>query len=122
MGLMETNRTHTNVVRSYAPGAVRVGETVHATPFCLGPEGVAPLEASHPLELGAADLASLLDPKPELVIIGWSGGQFFLPAAQRAWFLERRIGVETMELGAACRTYNVLVQDGRDVRAMLFPR
>jgi len=57
-----------------------------------------------------------------VVVIGWAGGQTFLPAAQRRWFLERGIGIEVMELGAACRTYNVLVGDGRRVVAILFPR
>jgi uncharacterized protein len=54
-------------------------------------------------------------------LIGWAGGQLFLPAQQRSCFLERRIGLEVMELGAACRTYNVLVQDERRVIALLFP-
>jgi uncharacterized protein len=66
-------------------------------------------------------LGSLLAEAPELVLIGWVGGQLFLPAQQRSWFLERRIGLEVMELGAACRTYNVLVQDERRVIALLFP-
>jgi uncharacterized protein len=59
--------------------------------------------------------------QPELVIVGWGGGQTFLPAAQRQWFLTRRIGLEVMALGPACRTFNLLAQDGRRVVALLFP-
>ena len=121
MGLLEAGRTAANLIRSYGAGELRIGDAVHTTPICLGATLLAPLRARQPQVLEFDELAALLDPQPELVIIGWAGGQFFLPAAQRAWFLERRIGVETMELGAACRTYNVLVQDGREVRALLFP-
>ena len=121
MGLMEAGRTTANLIRSYGAGELRIGAAVHTTPICVGASLLAPLRTPQPLALDFDELAPLLEPKPELVIIGWAGGQFFLPAAQRAWFFERRIGVETMELGAACRTYNVLMQDGREVRALLFP-
>ena len=72
-------------------------------------------------DLRLEDLDVVFELAPEMVIVGWAGGQAFLPARQRAWFLERRIAIEVMELGAACRTYDVLVQDGREVVALLFP-
>ena len=40
------------------------------------------------------------------------------PALQRS-LIERRIGVETMDTPAACRTYNILAQEGRDVAVAL---
>ncbi len=56
---------------------------------------------------------------PEVVIFG-SGARlrFARPALMRA-LIERGIGVETMDTGAACRTYNVLVSEGRSVLAAL---
>ena len=56
---------------------------------------------------------------PEVVIFG-SGARlrFVRPALLRA-LIERGIGVETMDTGAACRTYNVLVSEGRSVLAAL---
>ena len=57
--------------------------------------------------------------EPELVIFG-SGARlrFVHPSLLRA-LIERRIGVETMDTPAACRTYNVLVAEGRSVVAAL---
>ena len=40
----------------------------------------------------------------------------------RGAFVHRRIGLEVMNLGAACRTFNVLVQEERPVAAALFVR
>ena len=61
----------------------------------------------------------LLSLEPELVIFG-SGERlrFVKPALTRA-LIERRIGIETMDTAAACRTYNVLANEGRSVLAAL---
>ena len=110
------------LIRGYAAGSVRIGEQTfgHAV-FVGGPSTVSELRPQHPADLTEADLASVFALQPALVLIGWAGGQTFMPAAQRRWFLERGIGLEVMELGAACRTYNVLVGDERRVVALLFP-
>ena len=57
--------------------------------------------------------------KPEVVIFG-SGPRirFASPGLMRS-LIDQRIGVETMDTGAACRTYNVLVSEGRSVVAAL---
>jgi uncharacterized protein len=70
-------------------------------------------------ELTQAHFDSLLADKPELVIFG-SGQQlrFPKPALLRT-LIERRIGLEAMDTAAACRTYNVLVSEGRNVIAAL---
>jgi uncharacterized protein len=70
-------------------------------------------------ELTQAHFDSLLPDKPELVIFG-SGSRlrFPRPALLRT-LIEQRVGVETMDTAAACRTYNVLVSEGRNVVAAL---
>lgn len=69
--------------------------------------------------LGEAHFAALARAQPELVIFG-SGPRlrFVHPALLRA-LIERGIGVETMDTAAACRTYNVLLGEGRAVVAAL---
>ena len=69
--------------------------------------------------LDAAAFEQILALRPELVIFG-SGQRlrFAAPALMRS-LIERRIGVETMDTPAACRTYNVLVNEGRQVVAAL---
>ena len=49
---------------------------------------------------------------PEVVVLSTGAKQVFPRAALRAEFATRRIGLEVMEIGAACRTYNVLVGRG----------
>ena len=103
-----------------APGAVwingvRWGHSVlvpwrgDVTPWPL--DALAALTANH--------FEQVLALKPELVIFG-SGHrlQFVSPALYRA-LIEARIGIETMDTAAACRTYNVLASEGRSVVAAL---
>ena len=57
--------------------------------------------------------------QPELVILGSGPRMRFVPSALLRALIEQRIGVETMDTPAACRTYNVLVSEGRAVVAAL---
>ncbi|MEO8299852.1 MAG: Mth938-like domain-containing protein [Burkholderiales bacterium] len=68
-----------------------------------------------------AHFAQLVALQPELVIFG-SGARirFQRPEIVRA-LIEARIGLETMDTAAACRTYNVLASEGRRVVAALLP-
>jgi len=70
-------------------------------------------------DFAAAHFEQILALKPELVILG-SGAKlrFAQPSLYRG-LIESRIGIETMDLGAACRTYNVLAAEGRSVLAAL---
>ena len=78
------------------------------------PWGVASFEA-----LSAEHFEALAELAPELVIFG-SGSRlrFAKPALMRP-LMARRIGFETMDTAAACRTYNVLLAEGRAVAAAL---
>lgn len=69
--------------------------------------------------LGPLHFHALAALGPELVIFG-SGSRLRFPApALLAGLIERRIGFETMDNAAACRTFNVLVNEGRSVIAAL---
>lgn len=64
-----------------------------------------------------ADLDTLVDLRPELVVLGTGAGQVFPPAAVMAACLQRGIGIEVMTNAAAARTYSVLAGEGRRVVA-----
>ena len=70
-------------------------------------------------ELQEAHFADILAAAPEVVILG-SGPRlrFPHPALLRS-LMAARIGVETMDTAAACRTYNILASEGRNVVAAL---
>ena len=63
---------------------------------------------------------TLFELNPELVILG-TGEKIYFPDTEKYVFLlQNGIGVEMMDTASACRTYNFLVADGRNVAAALF--
>jgi len=70
-------------------------------------------------DLTADHFERLLALQPELVVFGSGARLRFAPPALVRALIERRIGVESMDTAAACRTYNVLVSERRPVVAAL---
>jgi uncharacterized protein len=112
-----------NLIRRYDADSITIGEE-RIRSSCIvaanllvrdwSPRAVDELRAEH--------LAALFDLAPEVVVLSTGGKQRFPPAALRAEFATRKIGLEVMEVGAACRTYNVLVGEERKVLgAILLP-
>jgi uncharacterized protein len=118
---LQPDRTEgVNVITACAPGMVRINTQPFTASLALPWRGEVlawPCAAFE--QLRAEHFEMLLVLGPELVIFG-SGARlrFAAPALMRG-LLERRIGVETMDTSAACRTYNVLASEGRAVVAAL---
>jgi len=70
-------------------------------------------------ELAPAHFEQILELEPELVIFGSGQRIRFVAAPMIRGLIERRIGFEAMDTAAACRTFNVLVSEGRSVVAAL---
>jgi uncharacterized protein len=61
----------------------------------------------------------LLSNSPEIVLLGTGSAQRFLRPAVTAPLHDANVGLEVMDTRAACRTYNILVAEGRVVTAAL---
>lgn len=70
-------------------------------------------------DLDRSRLALLLPFRPELVIVGCGERLRRLHPALAAELAQHRIGLETMDTPAACRTFNILAGEGRHVLAAL---
>ena len=109
-----------NAIARHGPGGVIVNGIEHRNSVIVPWRG---LVLAWPVDdfarLSADHFEALAALAPELVVFG-SGSRIRFPAPQwtRA-LIEQRIGVETMDTAAACRTYNVLLAEGRSVVAAL---
>jgi uncharacterized protein len=70
-------------------------------------------------ELSALHLQAALQLNPELILLGTGARQVFPDARVIAAVQAAGVGFEVMDTRAACRTYNILVQEGRKVAAAL---
>jgi uncharacterized protein len=110
---------HNAIARHGADGVI-VNGVEHRTSVVVPWAGAVqpwPLDAFD--ALAASHFAVLAALEPELVIFGSGKRIRFVHPALLAPLLERRIGIETMDTAAACRTYNVLLAEGRSVVAAL---
>jgi uncharacterized protein len=112
-----------NLIRSYSADEIRIGEQ-RVTGSCIvtADRLITEWAPQRFDELGPEHLDVLLALAPELVLLGTGATQRFAPAALQGLLAQRGIGLEAMQLGAACRTFNVLVQEERRVAAALFLR
>ena len=109
-----------NAVARHGSGGVLVNGVEHRRSVVVPWTGaVAPWPVDRFDALTPAHFAQLLALAPELVIFGSGPKIRFAPPGLLKSLIERRIGVETMDTAAACRTYNVLLAEGRSVVAAL---
>jgi len=111
-----------NLIRRYAADYIVVGERELRDSCIVTATTLAPWAPRSVDELSVEHLAPLFELAPEVVVLSTGATQRFPRASLRAEFASRRIGLEVMEIGAACRTYNVLVSEERRVlAAVLLP-
>ena len=117
---LQPDRSDVQSISGYGPGWVGVdGEKItHSVIISSRGDRIA-WACGHFEDLEAAHFEQLAQVQAEVVIFG-SGTRIRFP--QAAWLqplMARRIGIETMDTPAACRTYNILAQEGRDVAVAL---
>jgi uncharacterized protein len=71
------------------------------------------------VELNATHFLPLFDLNPSIVLLGTGQKLIFPDPALLADFYAKKIGIEVMTTAAACRTYTVLMAEGRHVAAAL---
>lgn len=103
-------------IDGYGPGFFRVGGKVHQGPLLVLPDGAqawAGLDDSGPLIAAAARI--------DVLFLGTGAEIAHPPGALRAALDAAGVGVEPMATPAACRTYNILLSEGRRIGAALLP-
>jgi uncharacterized protein len=109
-----------NTVTGYGAHYVDVNLVRHESSILLLPDApVVDWPVSSFDALAPEHFERLLEEAPELVVFG-SGARLRFPHPRlTAALAARRVGVETMDFMAACRTYNILMAEGRRVAAAL---
>jgi uncharacterized protein len=109
-----------HVIRAYGPGLLRIGERTFDRSVIVTADTL--IEGWRPAridDLQPTDLEPLLQLEPEVLLIGSGARQGFPGRATLSALYAARLDFEIMGTGAACRTYNVLVAEGRKVAAAL---
>ncbi|WP_136441229.1 Mth938-like domain-containing protein [Pacificoceanicola onchidii] len=116
MRINEISFTDAVPVDGYGPGFFRVGGEVHAGPMLMAGAGAQDWD-------GLEDSATLLAlaGQVDVLFVGTGSEIFHLPADLRSALEAAGLGVEVMNSPSACRTYNVLLSEGRRVALAVLP-
>jgi uncharacterized protein len=109
-----------NAFTGYGEGYVEVNRMRHTASLVVAAERIVSDWPAASIEALSADhMAAIVELAPEIVLIGTGPAFRFPEAALLAPLYKAGIGVEVMDTPAACRTYNILLGEGRNVVAAL---
>lgn len=121
MKLHEHVASRLNLVSRYGDGGIEVNGQRFVRPAILAPGFLQAEWIADEAALEMAALAPLWPLEPRILLLGGRGFAAAQLGPLRQGLARRQIALEAMDLGAACRTYNVLAQEERAVAALLFP-
>ena len=121
MKLHLANTRNGYTLTGYGSGYLSVNGTRYEHALIVTPDAPPlPWAVTAVSDLSAEAAGLLLTGSPDIVIIGTGQTQIFPHPARLRPLIEARVGLEIMNTPAACRTFNVLVGEGRRVLAAIF--
>ena len=109
------------LITDYGPGRICVDGTALEGSVFIAPQGVTQhwFDGDDISSLSREHFGDLLTHKPEILILGSGENHHFPPAQLMQQLAGEGMSLEVMNTRAACRTYNVLISEMRDVSAAL---
>ncbi len=108
------------VFSNYGDGFLTVNDQSHSNHLVIFPDHLEPWSVATFDQLTADHFDIFVKRNPDVVILGTGVRQQFPPVELRRELVRRKIQLDIMDTPAACRTYNLLVSEDRDVGAAIF--
>lgn len=109
-------------IKGYEPGLLRIHENTYSHPIIVSPNYlISPWDVPSFDQLAPQHFKSLIALKPEIVLLGTGLQACYTATYLLELFIAHHIAFEIMHTAAACRTYSVLMSEGKHVAAALFP-
>ena len=120
MNLTQDFASANYIITGFRKGAVLINDEPHSKSLIVCPDTlISPWEVTHVDQLNETSLAGIVKLQPEVVLLGTGDKAIFPEAKIIAMFAQQHIGFEVMNTQAACRTYGVLIAEGRKAAAAL---
>jgi len=120
MPLAEDIITNRHRITAYDVDTISVNDDIYRQSLVMTADSIlCPWPVLSLQHLNPENLAPIFESKPTVVLLGTGERQMFPDAKIFALFGEQGIGLEVMDNGALCRTFNILVAEDRDVTAAI---
>ncbi|WP_437558994.1 Mth938-like domain-containing protein [Acidithiobacillus sulfuriphilus] len=111
-----------NIIHAYGPQGIVIGGVTHGSAVLVAPDWLeSPWGPMRMEDLRPEHFARFHGTAPQILLLGTGSRQRFPDRALLCALRERNLHPEIMDTSAACRTYNILVGEDRDVVAALLP-
>ncbi|HPF78686.1 MAG TPA: Mth938-like domain-containing protein [Alphaproteobacteria bacterium] len=117
-------RAGQQVIQSYAAGAFRISGISFDTPVLVSPDKTVEWKGAGSFDdLTLGSFQQMIEGADDIdvVLLGAGSTMKFFNPDLKAQLSAKGLPVDVMDTGAACRTYNVLMAEGRRVVAALLP-
>jgi uncharacterized protein len=124
MKLHLNTQENLNLITAYSEAYIEINKQRFGHSLIVMPElCLHDWDVKHSTEIGLSQVAKLIElhrsHKIEVLLLGTGEKQHFLTGAPYFALAEKGIAIECMSTAAACRTYNILMSEGRQVMAAL---
>lgn len=114
------------VIEAYGPSGFRVSGVTYEGAVIVFPDTTVPWPVTAPANVTVESFAAVTEragtPQAiEVLLLGCGKRMVLMPQALRTALRQAGIAIDAMDTGAACRTYDVLLTEGRRVAAALLP-
>ena len=120
MALSENLISGSYSIQAYSESQVTINEQPYSQSLILSAsEIISHWPVTHLEELQQHHLQAIVDMKPEVILLGTGEKQIFPDIEIIGYFAQLGLGLEVMNTGAVCRTFNILVAEDRKVVAAI---
>lgn len=112
------------VIDGYGPNFFRLSGTVYEGPMLVFPTAIVSWSVTNIEDVTSDRVIDVVSQAPidlEILLLGSGATMALVPREVRESAVDRGVSVDVMDTGAACRTFNVLLAEGRRVGAALIP-
>jgi uncharacterized protein len=111
------------IIQSYGDYRFKISDKIYETPILVFPDEIIPWAVNSIDDLSTTSIRAVIEAKPsvEIFLVGCGTSIRLIQPAIRDELKVAGIAIESMDTGAACRTFNVLTTEDRRVAAALIP-
>ena len=110
------------IFQSCSKKGIAINDKLYTTSILINSNKlISPWSISNIKDLKEDNILEIIKTKPKILIIGSGKQHFYLNNKILFKLYANKIGCEVMQTDAACRTYNLLASDNRNVCGLLFP-
>jgi uncharacterized protein len=123
MDITPKANSNQNFINSYGPDGFKINEILYKNSVILTPYQIIEVKINSVEDFFEQELKTIINLEPEIFLIGTGKKHIIIPVNLKNKIKQQysSVSVDEMSTGSACRTYNILMTENRNVVTILMP-